>query len=104
MADTYVTIVNPLQFMNKSYIQERLKVLGYGNICEIKIITNNEIPKEIELNFVMPELAEKFLTTMNGKSLDEIINHPINVKAGKSDKNNTLSSTKEATRRRSYFN
>ena len=97
MAETYVTIVNPLQFMNKSYIQERLKVLGYGNICEINIITNNEIPKEIELNFVIPELAEKFLTKMNGNSLDEIINHPINVKAGKSDKNNTLSSTKEAT-------
>jgi hypothetical protein len=96
MSESFVTILNPLKFMNKLYIQERLKVLGYGDICKIKLITHNEMPMEIELNFVMPELAEKFLNTMNGQSLDEQIKHQLNLKPGKSDKTNTLSSTKEA--------
>ena len=96
MSEAFVTILNPLKFMNKLYIQERLKVLGYGDICEIKLITYDEMPMEIELNFVFPELAEKFLKTMNGQSLDEQIKHQLNLKPGKSDKNNTLSSTKEA--------
>jgi hypothetical protein len=68
MSESFVTILNPLKFMNKLYIQERLKILGYGDICKIKLITHNEMPMEIELNFIMPELAEKFLNTKNGQS------------------------------------
>jgi hypothetical protein len=60
MSETFVTILNPLKFMNKLYIQERLKVLGYGDICKIKLITHNEMPMEIELNFVMQNLPKNF--------------------------------------------
>ena len=82
--------------MNKSYIQERLKFLGYGDMCEIKMITYNEMPMELELKFLFPELAEKFMNTMNNKSIDEFIDHPLKLKFGPSDKKNILLFTKEA--------
>ena len=96
MSESIVTITNPLKFMNKSYIQERLKVLGYGEMCEITIITYNEMPMELELKFLIPELAEKFMNTMNNKSIDEFIDHPLKLKFGPSDKKNILLLTKEA--------
>ena len=96
MLDNIVTITNPLQFMNKSYIQERLKVLGYGDMCELKFITYNEMPIEIELKFPIPELAKKLIDKMNNKSLDEKINHPLKIKPGPSDKKNILTLSKEA--------
>ena len=96
MSESIVTITNPLKFMNKSYIQERLKVLGYGEMCEITIITYNEMPMELELKFLIPELAEKFMNKMNNKSIDEFIDHPLKLKFGPSDKKNILLLTKEA--------
>ena len=96
MSESIVTITNPLKFMNKSYIQERLKFLGYGDMCEIKMITYNEMPMELELKFLFPELAEKFMNTMNNKSIDEFIDHPLKLKFGPSDKKNILLFTKEA--------
>ena len=96
MSESIVTITNPLKFMNKSYIQERLKFLGYGDMCEIKMITYNEMPMELELKFLFPELAEKFMNTMNNKSIDEFIDHPLKLKFGPSDKKNILLLTKEA--------
>ena len=97
MSEDTVTITNPLEFMIKSYIQEKLTILGYGeNMVEIKIITTNQIPTEIELKFIFPELAEKFIRNINNKSLDELINHPLNIRTGKSTKTNVLTNTKIA--------
>ena len=62
MAESIVTIINPPQFMIKSYLKERLVALGYGDMVEIKEITKNQMPKEIELKFAIPELAQKFLS------------------------------------------
>ena len=79
MTENIVTIINPLKFMNKSYIQERLKVLGYGdeNIVEVKIISYNEMPEEIELKFILPELAKKFILNAKHMTIDQLINHEL---------------------------
>ena len=96
MAESIVTIINPPQFMIKSYLKEKLALLGYGDMAEIKEITKNQMPKEIELKFPMPELAQKFLSKMNNKSLDEVIVYPINIKSGPSSEKDILTNTKEA--------
>jgi hypothetical protein len=96
MADSIVTIINPPQFMIKSYLKEKLALFGYGDMVEIKEITKNQMPKEIELKFPMPELAQKFLSKMNNKSLDEVIFYPINIKSGPSSEKDILTNTKEA--------
>lgn len=98
MTDNIVTIINPLKFMNKSYIQERLKVLGYGdeNIVKVKIISYNEMPAEIQLEFILPELAKKFILNANNKTIDELIDHKLIIQPGPSNKSNILTCSKEA--------
>ena len=98
MAENIVTITNPLKFMNKNYILKRLKLLGYGdeNTIEVKLITYNELPEEIEIKFLFPELAEKFLKATNNNSIDDLIKYPLNVHIGPSTKKNILTFKKEA--------
>lgn len=98
MTENIVTIINPLKFMNKSYIQERLKVLGYGdeNIVEVKIISYNEMPEEIELKFILPELCKKFILNAKHMTIDQLINHELIIQPGPSNKSNILTCSKEA--------
>ena len=98
MSENIVTITNPLKFMNKSYILQRLKILGDGdeNTIEVKLITYNELPEEIEIKFFFPELAEKFLQKTNNNSIDDLIIHPLNIHIGPSTKKNILTFKKEA--------
>ena len=98
MSGNIVTITNPLKFMNKSYILQRLKILGYGdeNTIEVKLITYNELPEEIEIKFLFPEFAEKFFKKTNNNSIDDLINYPLKIYIGSSTKKNIITFKKEA--------
>ena len=72
MSESIVKITNPLPYMTKSYIKEKLSLMGFGeDMVKIRVITKNQIPIEIELEFPFPELAQKFIKMTNNKSIDE---------------------------------
>lgn len=98
MSEHIATITNPLKFMNKFYIIQRLKVLGYGDerTLEVNLITYNELPEEIEIKFIFPELAEKFVKQANNNSIDDLIKYPLNIHIGPSTKKSVLTFKKEA--------
>ena len=98
MSENTITITNPLKFWNKKYILEKLNFYGFGdeNTIQIKIITYNEMPEEVEIKFLFPEFAQKFLKIFNNKPIDEIINHQLIIHSGPSNKTNKLTSTKKA--------
>ena len=98
MSENTITITNPLKFWNKKYILEKLNFYGFGdeNTIQIKIITYNEMPEEVEIKFLFPEFAQKFLKIFNNKPIDELINHQLIIHSGPSNKTNKLTSTKKA--------
>ena len=104
MQENIITITNPLIFWDKSYIQKTLNTLCYGdeNTVEVKIIAFNEMTKEIELKFIFPELALKFMKSYNNKPLDQLINHNLIIHLGPSDKSNMITPKKEAVYYENY--
>ena len=99
MSENIAIIANPLPYMTKSYIKEKLSLMGYGeDMVKIRVITKNQIPIEIELEFPFPELAQKFIKMTNNKSIDEFTKYnPLIVQYGPSTKNNILTNKKEAS-------
>ena len=104
MQENIITITNPLIFWDKSYIQKTLNTLCYGDesTVEIKIITINEMTKEIELKFIFPELALKFMKSYNNKPLDQLVNHNLIIHLGPSDKSSMITPKKEAVYYENY--
>ena len=96
MPENIITITNPLIFWDKSYIQKTLNTLCYGDesTVEIKIITFNEMTKEIGLKFIFPELALKFMKSYNNKPLDQLVNHKLIIHLGPSDKSSMITPKK----------
>ena len=61
MSEGIYTIVNPLKFMTEELILEKLNNYGFPKeVVSINIITNEQLAKEIELFFKIPEIGQKF--------------------------------------------
>ena len=91
-----ITITNPLGFMNRNFMFAKLNALGYENSFNINIITKNQMPWEIELEFCMKELAEKFFIKQNNKKFIASINHTLEIHRGPSNKKSIITpETKE---------
>lgn len=89
MSENIYTITNPLEFMTEEFFIENLINLGFPKeVVSIKVIKKEDMAKEVELNFQIPEIGNKFYTKYNGK-LFGFQNYKLNIKKGESHiKNN----------------
>ena len=96
MSEGIYTIVNPLKFMTEELILEKLNNYGFPKeVVSINIITNEQLAKEIELFFKIPEIGQKFFIKYNGKSFGFGQNYKLNIKKGKSSEISIIPKEKE---------
>lgn len=88
--ESIITILNPLPFMNTNFMTAKLNALGYECVFTLNIITKNQLPYEIEISFIMKELAEKFYNRQNGKQFIASMDYIPQLKWGHSDKKSIL--------------
>ena len=96
MSETIFTITNPLKFMNENFFRERLISLGFPEeAVSVNIIKEEQMTKEVELHFLLPEIGNKFYNKYKSKSIGFSQNYKIDIQKGKSDKQTIISKTNE---------
>ena len=85
MSEEIYTITNPFKFMTEDFFIEKLNNLGFPKeVVSLKIIKEEQMTKEVELYFKIPEIGNKFYTKYNGK-LFGFQNYKLNINKGKSN-------------------
>ena len=85
-----ITVTNPLGFMNQNFMTSKLNALGYEDSYKMRIITKNQMPWEIEIQFCMKELADKFFIKQNQKKFVTSVNYFLELHRGPSDKKSII--------------
>ena len=104
MSDS-VTITNPVDFMNKSFMEYIMGKIGYKKEkYTLNIIKKYEMTQEITIKFQNPEETDKFISKYNGKFFDDSSTLQLNIIKKESELKEVINTNKEMTYNKDYPN
>ena len=105
MSEDIITITNPVDFMDKSFMEYILKNIGYKkDTYTLKIIKKYQMTKQIVIKFNTPTETNKFIERFNQKFFDDSANLKLNIEKKDSNEKDEINPNKEMTYNKDYPN
>ena len=80
MSEDTITITNPVDFMDKTFMEYIMNTIGYKkDSYTIKLIKKYQMTKQIVIKFNKPEETNKFIERYNKKFFDDSANLKLNI-------------------------
>ena len=105
MSEDTITITNPVDFMDKTFMEYIMNTIGYKkDSYTIKLIKKYQMTKQIVIKFNKPEETNKFIERYNKKFFDDSANLKLNIEKKNSDEKDENNPNKEMTYNKDYPN
>ena len=105
MSEDTITITNPVDFMDKSFMDSIMKTLGYKKeTYTLKIIKKYQMTKEIVIKFTKPTETNNFINKYNQRFFDDSANIKLNIEKKDSNEKDEINPNKEMTYNKDYPN
>ena len=105
MSEDTITITNPVDFMDKSFMDYIMKTIGYKKeTYTLKIIKKYQMTKEIVIKFNNPTETNNFINKYNQRFFDDSANLKLNIEKKDSNEKDEINPNKEMTYNKDYPN
>ena len=105
MSEDTITITNPVEFMDKSFMDYIMKTIGYKKeTYTLKIIKKYQMTKEIVIKFNNPTETNNFINKYNQRFFDDSANLKLNIEKKDSNEKDEINPNKEMTYNKDYPN